>query len=166
MSKTITSHSLQLVTFSTSTPFSEVIARVDKEVAKPPAPRKTLTAGVTSTEELQARVDSVVGPSGFLYFNEYNHGEWLKLYSITPRVVVYVIGNPITAQTMLQYDLRAAYNIPPRLLVLEKADGTGTDVIYHLPSSVIALGDNPQLMAAAEALDAKLEGLVAKVTAG
>jgi hypothetical protein len=66
---------------------------------------------------------------------------------------------------MLQYDLRGAYNIPPRLLILEKADGTGTDVLYHLPSSVMALNDDKMLKAAAEALDSKLEALVESITA-
>jgi uncharacterized protein (DUF302 family) len=103
--------------------------------------------------------------AGSRYFNEFNHGAWLQLFANSPRVVVYVLGNPLVAQTMLQHDLHGAYNIPPRLLVLEKADGTGTEVIYHLPSSVIALGDNEKLRAAAQALDSKLEALVESITA-
>ncbi|KAJ7700027.1 hypothetical protein B0H17DRAFT_1048270 [Mycena rosella] len=167
MVKTVTSHSLQVVTFSTTLPISEVLSRLDKEVAKPAsgAPALSLARGApTSKEDLQMRVESAVGPSGFLYFNEYNHG-WLKLYSSTPQVVIYVIGNPIIGQTMLQYDLRGAYNIPPRLLVLQKADGAGTDVIYHLPSSVMVLDHNERLKTAVEALDSKLESLVERITA-
>ncbi|KAJ7129748.1 hypothetical protein C8R44DRAFT_732595 [Mycena epipterygia] len=166
MGKTVTSHSLQLVTFSTTVPISEVISRLDKEIAKPSAPGMSgLMGSATSKDAFEDRVKSLVGPSGFLYFNEVNHSNWLQLYSSTPRVVVYVIGNPLFAQTVLQYDLRAAYNIPPRLLVLEKADGTGTDVIYHLPSTVMALNDNEMLKTAAEAIDSKLESLVERITA-
>ncbi|KAJ7179935.1 hypothetical protein C8R43DRAFT_382814 [Mycena crocata] len=168
MAKTVSSHSLQIVTFSTSLTVSEVISRLDAQIGKGTMPglTPTLTGGSTSKDELQTRVNSAVGPSGFLYFNEFNHGNWLQLYSSTRRVVVYVLGNPIIAQTMLQYDLRGAYNIPPRLLVLEKADGTGTDVIYHLPSSVMVLeDDNEELKAAAKVLDSKLESLVEKITA-
>ncbi|KAJ7507738.1 hypothetical protein B0H11DRAFT_1793368 [Mycena galericulata] len=166
MTKTITSHLLQLVTFSTTLAVAQVISRLDEEIGKPATPGKSgLLRGSTSKEELQQRVNSVIGPSGFLYFDEFNHSAWLQLYSSTPRVVVYVIGNPLIAQTMLQFDVRGAYNIPPRLLILEKADGTGTDVIYHLPSSVMVLSDNEMLKAAAEALDSKLESLVEKITA-
>jgi len=166
MSKIVTSHTLRIVTFNTTLPFSEVISRLDKQIAKGTA--SGFTGGssrATSKEELQSQVDSIVGPSGFLYFNEFNHGNWLQLYSSSPRVIVYVLGNPTIAQTMLQYDLRGAYNIPPRLLILEKADGTGTDVLYHLPSSVMALDDDKMLKAAAEALDSKLEALVESITA-
>ncbi|KAJ7744502.1 hypothetical protein DFH07DRAFT_834543 [Mycena maculata] len=153
-------------TFSTTLAISEVLSRLDEEIKKPPSPGTSLlTRGSTSKEELQTRVDSAVGPSGFLFFNEYNHGAWLQFFSSTPRVVVYVIGNPLIAQTMFQHDLRGAFNIPPRLLVLEKADGTGTEVRYHLPSSVMVLDDNAKLRAAAEALDIKLESLVERITA-
>ncbi|KAJ7368243.1 hypothetical protein DFH08DRAFT_830840 [Mycena albidolilacea] len=166
MPKTVTSHTLQIVTFSTTLPFVEVTSRLDKQIGKGAALMLPgFAGGATSKEELEANVDSKVGPSGFLYFNEFNHGAWLQLFASSPRVVVYVLGNPLVAQTMLQYDLRGAYNIPPRLLVLEKADGTGTEVIYHLPSSVIALSDNEKLRVAAQALDSKLEALVESITA-
>lgn len=82
-----------------------------------------------------------------------------------PTAAVYTIGNPVIAQSIMQYDMRAGYNIPPRVLVLEKKDGKGTEVIYHLPSSVMALTDNPLLKQAAEGLDDKLDALFTKVTA-
>jgi len=167
MTKTVTSHNLQIVTFSTTLPFAEVTSHLDKQIGKGSALMLPgFKGGATSKEQLEAHVNSTVGPSGFRYFNEFNHGAWLQLFnSSTPRVIVYVLGNPLIAQTMLQHDLRGAYNIPPRVLVLEKADGTGTDVVYHLPSSVIALSDNEKLRAAAEALDSKLEALVESITA-
>ncbi|KAJ7937108.1 hypothetical protein B0H13DRAFT_2302846 [Mycena leptocephala] len=143
MSKTVTSHTLRIVTFS----------HIASRQANSKGTASGFTGGssrATSKEELQSQVDSIVGPSGFLYFNEFNHGNWLQLYSSSPRVIVYVLGNPTIAQTMLQYDLRR---------------GTGTDVLYHLPSSVMALNDDKMLKAAAEALDSKLEALVESITA-
>lgn len=77
--------------------------------------------------------------------------------------MVYTIGNPTIAQTMLKWDLRGAYNIPPRLLVLEKPAG-GTIVLYHQPSSVMVFDDNASLKAAAEELDAKLDRMLTRVT--
>ncbi|KAJ7667963.1 hypothetical protein DFH06DRAFT_1184073, partial [Mycena polygramma] len=165
MSKTVISHTLQIVTFSTALPFAQVISRLDEQIAKGKAPGAAGLRRATSKEELEVTVNELVGPSGFLYFNEYNHGSWLQLFSSSPQVIVYVLGNPLIAQTMLQYDLRGAYNIPPRLLVLEKSDGTGTDVLYHLPSSVMVLSHNEKLKAAAEVLDKKLEALVKRITA-
>ncbi|KAJ6599123.1 hypothetical protein DFH09DRAFT_902399, partial [Mycena vulgaris] len=50
-------------------------------------------------------------------------------------LVVYVLGNPLIGQSMLQCDLRGAHNIPPRLLVLEKADGQARTLYIICDSS-------------------------------
>ncbi|KAJ7179194.1 hypothetical protein C8R46DRAFT_628750 [Mycena filopes] len=164
MSKSISSHTLQLVTFTTATPFAEVIARLDKEVGKGPKPGMAALVGATSKDDFEKRVGEAIGPSGFMYFNDVNHSTWLQLYTKAPGLVVYVIGNPQIAATVLEHDVRAAYNMPPRLLVIDKAN-EGTEVVYHLPSSVMALGDKAEVKAAAEAIDSKLEALAAKITA-
>lgn len=97
------------------------------------------------------------------------HHPWLNTYHNTtdkPATIVYTIGNPLIAQGILRHDLRAGLHIPPRILVLEKADRTGTSVIYQLPSSVMVLpdNDNQELREAAEGLDRKFEALARKIT--
>lgn len=64
----------------------------------------------------------------------------------------------------MQHDIRAGYAVPLRLMILEKADGTGTNVIYHLPSSVMALTNNLELQAVVQGLDEKLEKLASSIT--
>lgn len=101
------------------------------------------------------------------YFSEIDFGALLQLHTKArpPRAVVYVIGNPLIAQSILQHSVRAAHNAPLRVLFTETADGAGTEVVYNLPSSVMALDDNEVLRVAAEGLDRKLEGLVERITA-
>lgn len=82
-----------------------------------------------------------------------------------PVAVVYTVGNPLIAQTIMQHDIRTGYTVPLRLMVLEKATGTGTTVIYHLPSSVMGLTNHPDLKVALQELDEKLEKLVSKISA-
>jgi len=83
-----------------------------------------------------------------------------------PSPVVYTIGNPLIAQKILKNNVFAAYNIPPRLLILEKPD-VGTTVSYYLPSSVMGQpegGEDPILHASLQDLDMKLEALVKRIT--
>ena len=85
-----------------------------------------------------------------------------------PAVAAYTIGNPLIAQAILRYNPRAAYSIPPRLLILEKLNGAGTVVQYQLPSSVMSVqeGKNPpELEKELLSLDDKFERLVAIITA-
>jgi uncharacterized protein (DUF302 family) len=102
------------------------------------------------------------------YFVDLRHHVWLDVYhnTTTPQVSIYTIGNPLIAQDILKHDLRAGLHIPPRLLVLEKAGDQGTQVMYQLPSSIMALPGNEdeELKEKLAALDKKLEALVAKIT--
>ena len=76
---------------------------------------------------------------------------------------MYIFGNPLVAAGIMKHDICAGLNIPPRLFVTEKEDRSGTRVIYQLPSSMIALGENVELRVAAEELDGKVERLVLKI---
>jgi uncharacterized protein (DUF302 family) len=84
-----------------------------------------------------------------------------------PSALLYTIGNPLIAQMILKYNISAAYNIPLRLLILEKPDEIGTTVSYYLPSSVLGQakgGDGPVLHASLRDLDIRMETLVEKIT--
>lgn len=102
------------------------------------------------------------------YFLDIQHHPWLNTYfrtDTTPPTVLYMIGNPLIAQTILRHDLRAGLHIPPRLLVQEKADGKGTMVMYQLPSSVMVVPNDEggELRKAVESLDKKLEALAKNI---
>lgn len=69
---------------------------------------------------------------------------------------------------MLQYDLTAGLFVPVELLVRERSagDGGGVDLVWVLPSSLIAgVGENEDLLKAAKVLDEKLKALVEFVAA-
>ena len=70
------------------------------------------------------------------------------------------------AAGIMQHDIDAGLNLPPRLLVTERdvRRGRGTRIIYHLPSSLIAFGtSDADLRLAVKELDAKTEKLVLSV---
>ena len=98
---------------------------------------------------------------------------WLRPYNNhtveVPDAYQYTIGNPLVAQTMLKFDYITGLYVPPRLFVIGNTEGSGSRVIYDLPSSLITAGGAggehaEELKKAAEALDAKLEGLATAVT--
>ncbi|KAF8639717.1 hypothetical protein AX17_000979 [Amanita inopinata Kibby_2008] len=166
MIKTITTFTAQLVTFESTSSFKEVIARLDSALNKEGSKQIMVKLGAaTSKGEVEELVNGTRGTSDLLYFFEINHHKWLNVYEERqcPAAVIYTIGNPIIAHTIIKHDIRAAYNIPPRLLVLENPDRSGVKVIYHLPSSVMALTNDTNIRAAAEYLDSKLDKLVTSV---
>ncbi|KAF8915934.1 hypothetical protein CPB85DRAFT_387509 [Mucidula mucida] len=167
MTKSITPLNAQLVTFTTTAPISQVLERLDREVNRDNAGGLFPLLRTSETkEDLQRGMIEMTRGNNFIFFLQMDHTSWMRLYDKdAPKTVVYTIGNPLVAQTMMQHDMRAAYYVPPRILIKERVGTEGTEVIYHLPSSVIVIdGDNDVLRAAAENLDEKLERLIVKVT--
>ncbi|KAG5646587.1 hypothetical protein DXG03_002891 [Asterophora parasitica] len=167
MKKTITPFTAQLVTYETTLPFKDVIARLDAEV------NKTGSLGfmsrlrtAASKADIVGLVNGITDDRDFLYFLEINHHGWLSTYQGThnPPAVIYTIGNPLIAETILRHDIRTGLNIPPRLMVIESADGSGTRVLYHLPSSLVVGESGEELRKAIQPLDDKLEKLVTRIT--
>ncbi|KAJ7634581.1 hypothetical protein FB45DRAFT_1056589 [Roridomyces roridus] len=172
--KKVETFDLQLVTYSTPLPVDVVIARLDAEVVKDKCPGKEFGAGegFKTKEEVEAALTAGIGPSGLIYFTEFDHGKWLPFYQDPPfskparRVLFYHIGNPIIAETMIRHDIRASHNLPPRVLIVEREDGSGTDVHFHLPSSVIYLNrPHTEMKAATDRLDRIFEGIGERITA-
>jgi len=71
-----------------------------------------------------------------------------------------ILGNPLIAITMLKFDDTAGLAVPVEILVREVEKDRRAEVVYNLPSGLIAgLNRDERLVAAAEVLDRKLEAL-------
>jgi uncharacterized protein (DUF302 family) len=120
---------------------------------------------VSSEEEYVTEVTKrFVGESGFMLFSEIDHGTWIERFGIKRKVLRWILGNPLIAITMIRHDIAASLFVPIEILLTEQLGGQGATLTYVRPSSLIAIGDNPELLAAARALDAKLESLVTRAT--
>ncbi|KJA30009.1 hypothetical protein HYPSUDRAFT_73490 [Hypholoma sublateritium FD-334 SS-4] len=168
-STTISEHTIKIVEVETGVPFKEVIARLDDEVNKAgSAGVVDALRGAATEEEFVAVIERTVKPGAdFLFFGA------LPLHSVLRfgvdssggGILVYTIGNPLIARGIIRANARAAYSIPPRLLVLEVNGGAGARVHYHLPSSVMGGGEGvPGLDAQLLALDEKVARLVGRIT--
>jgi hypothetical protein len=73
-----------------------------------------------------------------------------------------ILGNRLIAVTMLRHDVSAGLCAPVELLVMD--EGAGSSVTYVKPSTLMVVESNPELLSAAEELDAKLAALAEKVT--
>ncbi len=76
-----------------------------------------------------------------------------------------ILGNPLIAITMLRHDVTAGLFAPVELLLTDEGDD-GSSVTYVKPSSLMVVEPNPELLSAAEQLDAKLAALAEQVAGG
>jgi len=149
-------------------PFDHVRSRIESSL-KPSAQAGLSVLNHTSSKEsFEDYVKSVVGQHDFMPFWQADHSSWIHLYDVhNKHALRLVFGNPLIAITMIKQDIRAGLFVPIEAYIIEREDGSGTDIIYMKPSTLIAGSDDSSqnLKAAAEALDAKLEKLLDFVAA-
>ncbi|KAF9488092.1 hypothetical protein BDN71DRAFT_1424896 [Pleurotus eryngii] len=155
--------SAQLVSLETDIPPGFILKRLDNNLNRDEASQLVpLLQQAKTREEIENGMQSLLKECGFIFFSAIPQHRWMaKYYSKNfPAIVTYTFGNPITAQGIMQIDPRAAVHLPPRLLVLGNENGTGTSILYCLPSSIMKMDRVKGLKEALEGLDAKLENFI------
>src|SRR5580704_17651309 len=83
---------------------------------------KSLAAG-EDVEKARAKLEAMVGPSGFMLFRTSDHGSLLRLVDQKKKAIQYLVGNPLFAIQMTQHDVRAGLYAPLRVLIYENEAG-------------------------------------------
>jgi uncharacterized protein (DUF302 family) len=135
-----------------TTAFERLLGRFDPDVYK------TLVAG-GDAEGAKAKIEAMVGPSGFMLFGTQDHGALLRLAGQKRKAVQYVLGNPLFALQMTQNNIRASLYAPLRVLIYQNDEGK-TCLEYDKPSSLFGQFGNERISTTAAMLDQKLDALV------
>src|ERR1700751_1865166 len=145
----------------TEKPFAQVAAALEAQMGKFDAAVYEQLRSGADPEAVRARLEGMAGPSGFMLFRTSDHGALLRLVGQNRKAVQYLLGNPLFAVQMTQYDIRAGLYAPLRVLVYEDEAGK-TCVEYDRPSSLFGQFGNASVTEVAAMLDRKLEQLVAE----
>ena len=141
-------------------PFAEVKAALERRLGRfDPEVQKALAEG-GDPEAAWARIEEMVGPSGFMLFGTSDHGSLLRIVGRPRKAVQYVVGNPLFAVEMTRHSIGAALYAPLRVLIYEE-DGK-TCIEYDRPSSLFGQFGDGQVDAMASSLDQKLADLAAE----
>ena len=152
------------VRYDSAKSYDELVAALLADIGEKPVPIDEFPKAFDSWESYRQEVQTYVGPSGFMLFGLFNHGGWINKAGIDRKVLRVILGNPLIAITMLRHDVTAGLFAPVELLIAD--EDSGSSLTYVKPSSLMVVEENPELLSAAEELDAKLAALAAKVTSG
>jgi uncharacterized protein (DUF302 family) len=152
------------VRYDSDKSYDELVTALLADIGEKPVLINDVAVATGGWQEYQKQIESYVGPSGFMLFALIDHGAWITKTGIDRKVLRVVLGNPLIAITMLRHDVTAGLFAPVEVLLVDEPDG-GSSLTYVKPSSLMVIESNPELLSAAEALDAKLAALAAKVTA-
>jgi uncharacterized protein (DUF302 family) len=146
---------------TSSKPFTEVVAALKASVGQPDMVdfAKTIR-GARTLGELERTVHAGLGRTGLMMFMELDHGAILRAETglNTPKIVRFVIGNPLIMKEMAKHVPDAGSYAPVTILVDERPDGV--HLSYDRMASLIGPYGNAEALAVARNLDSKIESLI------
>ena len=146
---------------TSSKPFEVVVAALEAAVGQPnlvefaKATRAAQTLG-----ELERAVGAGLGRTGLMMFMKLDHGAILRKEagSDMPRIVRFVIGNPLIMKEMVKHVPDAGSYAPVTILVDERPDGV--HLSYDRMAGFLSPYGNADALAVARNLDAKIESVL------
>lgn len=153
------------VRYDSAKSYDDLLAALLAEIGEKPVPINDISTTTGDWQSYQEHVQNHAGRSGFMLFGTVDHGAWIAKAGIDRKALRVILGNPLIAITMLRHDVTAGLFAPVELLLTDEGDD-GSSVTYVKPSSLMVVEPNPELLSAAEQLDAKLAALAEKVAGG
>jgi uncharacterized protein (DUF302 family) len=148
-------------TLSSSKPFDQVVAALNSAVGHPDMTEFwKSTHRAQSDAELQHTIKEGLGPTGLMLFVEFDHGAIVRKGTggATPRMIRFVIGNPLIMREMVKHVPDAGSYAPVTVLVDERADGV--HLSYDRMASLLAPYKNQEALQVARGLDEKVAALL------
>ena len=153
-------------TLSSSKPFDQVVATLNSAVGHPDmAEFWKSTHRAQSDAELRKTIEKGLGRTGLMLFVEFDHGAVVRSGTgrATPKMIRFVIGNPLIMRQMVQHVPDAGSNAPVTILIDERPDGV--HLSYDRMASFLAPYENAAALNVARELDAKVEAMLASAAA-
>jgi uncharacterized protein (DUF302 family) len=157
---------IERFSLTTSKPFDEVVAGVNAAIGHPDmAEFGRSTREARSFDELKTAVEKGLSKVGLMLFMQLDHGAVLRKETgrDTPRIIRFVIGNPLIMKEMAKHVPDAGSYAPVTVLVDERVDGV--HLSYDRMTSYLAPYGNSEALEVARDLDKKVEDLLQSVAA-
>ena len=152
---------VQRFTLNSSKPFDQVVAALNSAVGHPDMSEFwKSTDRAQSDAELQNTIEKGLGPTGLMLFVEFDHGAIVRKGTggATPRMIRFVIGNPLIMREMAKHVPDAGSYAPVTILIDERSDGV--HLSYDRMTSFLTPYNNSEALKVARDLDEKVEALL------
>ncbi|MFZ0927541.1 MAG: DUF302 domain-containing protein [Syntrophobacteraceae bacterium] len=158
---TIRKIEIERISVTSSKPFEAVVAALEAAVGHPDMVEFAKATKDSQTfDELESAVRRGLGRTDLMMFMKFDLGAILRKETglETPKIVRFVIGNPLIMKEMAKHVPDAGSYAPVTILVDERPDGV--HLAYDKMASLLAPYGNPEALAVARDLDSKIENLL------
>lgn len=141
--------------------YEQVIQSIEEKVGR--VDYQVLNKILAEKRPLEDVADAFVGSSTFMYLAKIDQGLILSLSHHYKKASLYVLGNPLIGNQLLDVTTAVGLYIPFRLFAYEDMQGS-TFVAYDIPSTLLRQYDNEALTPLVRNFDEQLEKLTRMVT--
>jgi uncharacterized protein (DUF302 family) len=152
---------IERFSLTSSKPFDQVVAAVNAAIGHPDmAEFGRSSHAARSFAELKSAIEKGLSNAGLMLFMQLDHGAVVGKQTgrDTPRIIRFVIGNPLIMMEMAKHVPDAGSYAPVTVLVDERADGV--HLSYDRMTSLLAPYGNRDALDVARDLDSKVEDLL------
>ncbi len=162
-----TSSVIEQITLATGMSYEHLVKALEAELGFwEPGRGQTMVAHKASWDEVKSAVDKASGRHGLVIMNRLDQGTLTSVSGKTKHCVLYLVGNPVIANSILDIDRRGAFYVPFRVCIYADASGANAMVCYDRPSSFLAVLGQPSLDAIGKSLDEKMHQALSAVMSG
>jgi uncharacterized protein (DUF302 family) len=164
ISQSSTNLSFSHVNVATGLPYDRLIEAFEASLGKwDPVAGEPLWKGKASWPEVEAAVAKMAEPFGLMVLAKIDQGRITSLAGKPKMCTLYLVGNPVIANQIIEIDLRGSFYVPFRVAVHDDAGADGGIISYDRPSSFLAALNRPELDAIGKSLDDKLDRVISNL---
>ena len=163
---TTTSAAIERTAVSTGLTYEALVAAFERELGRwEPATEDRLLAQKAPWSEVEREVARMGGPRGLMVIYRIDQGAVTSLSGNGKRCLLYLVGNPVIANQILNIDPRGSLYVPFRVCLLDDGAAGGASLLYDRPSSFLAALGHPELAEIGTRLDGKIDGVARALAA-
>ncbi|WP_420992280.1 DUF302 domain-containing protein [Cupriavidus sp. 30B13] len=149
------------VSISTELAYEPLIAAFEHSLGHwDPDLGKSLAQEAASWPKVEAAVAAIAEPFGLVLMAKIDQGRLTSLSGTVKRCALYLVGNPVIANRIIEIDRRGSFYVPFRVAIHDRGNEAGSLISYDLPSSFLDALGRPELTEIGRSLDGKMERVV------
>jgi uncharacterized protein (DUF302 family) len=166
LERTSSHSSVTHIGVSTGLGYRQLIDAFERSIGHwDPATGESLRREAASWPRVEATVAKTAEPIGLMVMAKIDQGRLTSLSGTAKHCTLYLVGNPVIANQIIDIDLRGSFYVPFRVAIHDDGDANDGIISYDLPSSFLAALDRPELTSIAKSPDKKMDKVISALTA-
>ena len=156
------SGTIQHTNVATGRSYDSLVSAFERELGHlDPTITQRLIQQKAAWADVEQAINKIGGQHGLMFVFRADQGKITSLSGQDKRYSLYLVGNPVIANQILNIEPGASFYLPFRVALYDAGGPEGAIISYDRPSSFLATFGRPELVEIGLSLDRKIDGVAA-----